>query len=316
MSQGSTTRSRRAGAAPAAPKGMAAPSAGTAGPPDAAAPGWVRPVAARTRPDRHFGGYYRSADPQVGGQALRGVPLTQAEDAAVAAVRMAYGIADAQIERGMRVARQLRGAAARQGSSPADALGATERLVEKAMLAVLEWMEGAATSPEHPVRRLAGAELRLLARLLGLAADAGGPLGGAAGPAPAAAAAASESQSARGAPPGPQASGGSTGHGQDMGGAGASTLRLINTAPTRSRRPVRVVGFDHEAGREPWQLEAVYFHRHEASADEPPLAARWAWDGTAATLTLEVGAATPRGRWVAGLYDAQDVQRGVIELQL
>lgn len=281
-----------AGPVPAAPTGSA--SAAPEGTPVGAvdAPGWSRPLAARTHPNRQAGGYYRTADRQVGGQALRGVPLTQAEDAAVAAVRMAYGIADAQIERGMRVARQLRGAAARQGSNPADALGATERLVEKAMLAALEWMEGAATSPEHPVRRLASAELRLLARLLGLAAGAGKPDGGSASPAPAAAS------------------------GPATGGPGASTLRIVNTAPPRSRRPVRLVAFDHEALGEPLQLNAVYFHRQEAAADEPPLAARWAWDGKAATLTLEVGGATPRGRWLAGLYDAQDAQRGVIELQL
>lgn len=287
MSQRSTSRSRRAVTAPGA-----APEAAN---PDAAAEGWVRPVAARTRPDRHFGGYYRTADRSLGGQAARGVPLAQAEDAAVAAVRMAYGIADAQIERGLRVARQLRGAAARQGSTPAEALGATERLAEKALLIAVEWMEGAATSRDHPVRRLAAAELRLLARLLGLPARARARPRDASGPAP---------------------TGGEAAPQQAPGAPAGAALRIVNTAPPRSRRPVRLVVFDHQAPREPMQLDAVYFHRQEASADEPPLAARWAWDGTAATLTLEVGGTTPRGRWLAGLYDAQDVQRGVIELQL
>ena len=45
---------------------------------------------------------------------IGGVPLTTAEDTVVAAVRLAYKVADAQIEHSMRLAQRLRTAGDRQ----------------------------------------------------------------------------------------------------------------------------------------------------------------------------------------------------------
>ena len=130
---------------------------------------WSRPDAPRrTGPKRGFGGYYRSADREVDGKLLRGVPLNTAEDAALAAVRMAYRIADSEIDRGLRIARDLRGAArAKEGIEPRDAVDASERLLSKALLAGLQWFESASGEEGHPLRRLAAAEYRMLRLIAG-----------------------------------------------------------------------------------------------------------------------------------------------------
>ena len=49
---------------------------------------WRRPTPTALGPDRSFGGYYRTADRQLKGKDLRGVPLQTTEDAVVAAVRL------------------------------------------------------------------------------------------------------------------------------------------------------------------------------------------------------------------------------------
>ncbi len=67
---------------------------------------WLRPQLERSKPIRTAGGFYRTAE--GGRPGLGGVPLTAAEDSVVAAVRMAYNVAEAQIERSARLARRLR----------------------------------------------------------------------------------------------------------------------------------------------------------------------------------------------------------------
>jgi hypothetical protein len=133
---------------------------------------WVRDEPAVLGPNRAFGGYYRSADRTVRGELLRGVPLQTAEDAVVAAVQMGYRVVDAQIDRGMRVARRLRGAAERQGvGDPGQVLDATEHLVSKALLAGLQWLEEASAEPGSPIKRLLSAEYRMIGSVLGLSGD-------------------------------------------------------------------------------------------------------------------------------------------------
>ena len=53
--------------------------------------GWKRPNVSRTGPVRSAGGFYRTSQ---SGRALGGVPLTTSEDAVVAAVRLAYDVAE------------------------------------------------------------------------------------------------------------------------------------------------------------------------------------------------------------------------------
>jgi hypothetical protein len=141
--------------------------------PRPAAPAWFkRPLLPRAEPLRDIGTLYRSAEGPAG-SALGGVPLASAEDAVVAAVRMGYRVAQAHVDRVGRLAERLNSAGERAvGTEPQrQALDATERLVGKALLSGLEWLEGAAAEPGSPWRRYANAQYRLLGALLGLQAD-------------------------------------------------------------------------------------------------------------------------------------------------
>ena len=287
MSHRFPTRSRRAGGACGA-KGMTAPSAGDSRAVGRCRPGWVRPVAARTRPDRHFGGYYRSADPQVVAR-----PARRAADPGCRGWPRCMGL---RHRRRRSNAGCASGAAARRrrapGQQPGRCAGAPPGGWSRRPLAVLEWMEGAAASPERSApagRRRA----RLLARLWGSRPTQAGPVGGAAGPAPsAAAAAAPENQSSRGALPGPQASGGS-----DRPWSGHGRSRCLDAAP-HQHRPAAAGG----------RCVVVSTTRPDASPGNSrrctsiatrlgrraTAGARAGLGPRAATLTLEVGAATPR----------------------
>ena len=133
---------------------------------------YSRPALQRTAPLRGAGQLYRSAEGP--GSALGGVPLSSAEDAVVAAVRMGYRVAQNQIDRAGHIGERLRRAGERAvGAEPeAQAVDATERLVNKAVLSGLEWLEGLAAEPGSPWRRYATAQYKLLGALLGLKADA------------------------------------------------------------------------------------------------------------------------------------------------
>jgi hypothetical protein len=130
---------------------------------------WSRPQPTAIGPDRSIGGYYRGSDLNVRGRDLRGVPLQTAEDAAVAAVRLGYRVVDAQIERGLDMARRLRGASKRAGAGDArDVLDSTERLLSRSVLLGLEWLETTVNQPGNPVRRLLTTQFRLMASLFGV----------------------------------------------------------------------------------------------------------------------------------------------------
>jgi len=272
---------------------------------------WTRPQPARQGPNRGAGGYYRSADRELDGKLLRGVPLHSAEDAAVAAVRMAYQIADGQIDRGLRIARSLRRAGRRAGVEPAAAVDATEHLLSKTLLAALQWLESAADTDEHPLRRLASAEYRWLGALLGL--HPGGHKSQAAArrerdgerdggsaqampPTPAATTAASPSQIAP-----------------------AVELAVINTAEPRMRRPVRAARLQLAAGRghAPVSPSALYFHHAEAGAADAALEGRLQWpESGAAGLEVQAVVGLRSGLWSAGVFDERGVQLGVVTLEL
>jgi hypothetical protein len=129
---------------------------------------WKRPEPSAPGPDRSFGGYYRTSDRTLNGKDFRGVPLQTTEDAVAAAVRIGYQVVDGQIERGLNMARRLRGAAARTGSTPATVLDDAERLISKGLLAGLEWLETSAAQPGGPLVRLVAAQSKLLNALLGV----------------------------------------------------------------------------------------------------------------------------------------------------
>ena len=129
---------------------------------------WSRPDPEVTGPTRKAGGFYRLAEDA---QAKRkSVPLTEAEDAIVAAVRMAYGVASAQVERSGRLAQRLREAGDRATGERSDrkAIDATEQLVFRAMMSALAWLEGLAAEGDSPLKRLVLAQYRILGSVLGI----------------------------------------------------------------------------------------------------------------------------------------------------
>ena len=102
------------------------------------APNAPRPIKAelsRTKPDRGGNGIYLNGGDRP--HSITGVPLSTAEATMVAAVRMAYDVADAQIAQGQRLARRL------QAKGGDEAIDAASRMVVKAAMAGLEWMETA-----------------------------------------------------------------------------------------------------------------------------------------------------------------------------
>ncbi|MDM0026343.1 hypothetical protein [Variovorax saccharolyticus] len=130
----------------------------------------VRPD--RTEPIRSMGGLYRTAHRQKGGKVFGGATIQTTEDAVVAAVRTGYRIADAQIERGAKIARELRGAAERAGAGDAsEMLESGEGLGRRALFLALEWVEALAAPPDSPIKRALSAQYRMLGATLGLDAE-------------------------------------------------------------------------------------------------------------------------------------------------
>lgn len=266
-------------------------------------PAWKRPVPTRVGPNRGFGGFYRSADREVNGKLFRGVPLQTAEDTVVAAVRMSYRIVDAQIERGMRIAGSLRDAAERTGSGdPKHMVDATERLLSRAMLVGLKWIEGAAAESENPVRRLFAAEYHMLGSLFGLASDSkkkDGARHDRSGAQPVAPSAPAEPLSA------------------------LPRVSIRNKAAAKQRRRVkRLVTWEMPSELlSAEQPDVLYFC--PAAAAESPVAgvdviSGKVWVDAQGQPVLQVDATIDKcaGVWCAGVYRDDDEQIGFVEVEL
>lgn len=129
---------------------------------------WARPQLERNGPKRTAGGFYRTAEGRQSG--LGGLPLNTAEDAVVAAVRLAYKVADAQVQRSARLAQRLRDAGDHAVGARSDrkAVDASEQLVFKAMMGALSWLEGVAAEGDTPLKRLITTQYKLVGSMLGV----------------------------------------------------------------------------------------------------------------------------------------------------
>lgn len=264
------------------------------------------------RPIRSPGGFYRTAENDA--RTLGGVPLTSVEDAATAAIRMAYKVAENQIDRSSRLARRLRDAGDRAVGAPSGrkALDATERLVFKSMMSGLGWLEGLAAESGSPLKRLASTEFRLLGQLLGLLAEDGPAAAGA--PSPSAASPASW-QPPRDAEP-TQGNGGRQGVPKPSRNA-AATLQIKHVGA--QKRAVRVVAF--ELAREPEterrSYDLVFYGATPAGGNR-------VLDGSvlvvpprrAARLEVRATGRTHAGRWLAAVCSADGMQIGIVEIEL
>lgn len=247
---------------------------------------WVRPFLERDAPQRSFGGVYRTAE---GGQAnLGGVPLTTAEDAVIAAVRLAYKVADAQITRSTRLMERLRRAGERElGQEPErKALDATEQLVFRAMMNGLGWLETAAGGNEadSPIKRLLSAQYRLLGSVLGI---------GQSRPEPDGAPAADISRPAESAAP----------------------SRLAIFLDGSEKRPVLVRRF--ELSKEGVvQAAQLTFYSNERNRSEPIVGELEVDGGGRPTLKITTPRRAPKGLWRAAICDHDNRQIGLVEIEL
>jgi hypothetical protein len=251
---------------------------------------WSRPDPDVTGPVRKAGGLYRVADdPRV---KRRSVPLTEAEDAVVAAVRMAYGVASAQVERSGRLAQRLREAGDRQTGERSDrkAIDATEQLVFRAVMAAVGWLEGLAAEKDSPMKRLVLAQYRILGSILRVdAAEAAQPTAEAAAPPEPAAA-------ARSAP---------TPRSTDM------TIVFRGGV----RRPVRNQSL-LMTGRGGREGEVVPYDVELFSGQPDPMGALLVFDERGhAAIHLTIAPGTQSGRWRGAVCDG-DVQIGIVEIEL
>jgi hypothetical protein len=256
-----------------------------------------RPVLKRSAPNRGAANFYRSAsdNPHV----IGGISLDNVEDAFTSAVRMAYRVAEAQIDRTARLGQRLRQAGDRAAGpgSERKALDATEQLIFRSMMAGLSWFEGLAADDANPIKRLAVAQYRVFGALLGLTPSAGPSV------TPSAQRAASEQL----APPARA----------DVSPARPSRLadtplRIKHKAKKEERRAVEVRSWALPEGIPPGDY-ALTFH---GIAPGTVIEAVLVVDEQTMTLVLESTRDSAAGVWKAAICDDEGLQLGHIEIAL
>lgn len=264
---------------------------------------WQRPLLDRDRPQRSAGGFYRTAE--TDDRRSGGTPLTGTDAAVIAAVRLAYRVADQQVDRSIQLAKRLRDAGDAEVGPDSDrhALDATERLVTKAMMSGLEWWETSVAQGRCPVKRLAAAEYQMIGTILGLGATAKAPGGGSSDPPAAGSPDPATSRAARPVEPSgdrPQAS-------------PVPPVVVVHHGAAAMRRAVLVAAYQCTAGAT-FSAVLVFFNadRHDA-------------DGWPAELTIDVEgqarlavkiASQPPGRWRAAICNGRSEQVGFIDIVL
>jgi len=260
-----------------------------------------RPSSGQTRPRREVGGLYRTADNERTG--LGGVSMASAEDAMVAAVRMAYDIADDQITRSKRLADRLKGAADRAtGNDPEgqksgqDAVDAAGRLVNNAMLSGMSWLEALMASDDGLAPRLAKAQLQAAKSVLfGRVGDA-------------VASAAERVDAPRSSPaPCPEPE--------------TPRVRIMLREPKGRRRAIRLVRWEVERLVSPNDLFFRFVGRTKSRVglveELEGLLAPGAQDDARPVLTMiSTPPTAPSGLWRAPVCDANGEQHGIIEIEI
>lgn len=256
---------------------------------------WARAAPGRPRPDRRVGGFYRASGERG---RLGGIPVKNVEDAVVAAVRMGYKVADAQIDRSNRLARRLRDAGEQAAGPDVErkSLDAAERLVFRSMMSGLSWLEALSAKEGSPIMNLLEAEYRLLGRMLGLGNGGSKPR------APGAASADASQPEAAAAPV--------VGFGAVKEQAPVLQVQLA----ARNSRPVLVRRFDVTAdGRLPSRL-AITFYLEDGSGKSFGATLESPKKGP---QTLKIAPpAKGRGVWRAAVCDDKRLQLGLIEIEI
>lgn len=268
-----------------------APSNGRAQP----ATPYSRPPLGTQRPDRRPGGFYRTAHEKD--SALGGVPLRNVEDTVVAAVRLGYKVASAQVDRSARWAQRLRAASDKAAGPDSDAQGldAAERLIFKSMMTGLSWLESAAADADSPIKRFAMAEYRLLGSMLGLVDPRPGP--GAAG---------------AGAGDGKANEAASSPAAATQRSAQDTTAALRIQHKGAEQRPVRLARWETSSPIEPGEHSLRFYSSAEAAAKAIGGFLRHRGCGDT-TLELEINGPVAGGTWCAALCIG-GFQVGIVEI--
>jgi hypothetical protein len=261
-----------------------------------------RPSLPRTKPQRGPGGAFRTNDNLKTG--LGGVPLTTVEDATVAAVRMAYDIASAQIDRSKRLADRLKGAADRGlGNDPTagqksaeDAVDGASRLVNNAMLSGMALVEALMAGDNGLAPRLAAAQLKAVKEVLFNVRDTRDD------------SRTQTRQSTRPEAAAPPAEGSRS--------VSAPVVRIMLRDKPDARRAVTILRWDVNG-----PVDAKLVFRPVDGAARGRLYAglerAMAPDHGRATLVMDpMDAAVPAGRWRAAVCSEDGEQHGIVEIEI
>lgn len=256
---------------------------------------WARAEPGATRPNRRLGGFYRASGERG---RLGGVPVKNVEDAVVAAVRMGYKVADAQIDRSNRLARRLREAGEQTAGTDVErkSLDAAERLVFRSMMSGLSWLEALSAKQGSPLKNLVDVEYRLLGRMLGLRQADGE--------------AAAKDIGSTGSSPAESGPAPVVGYGVSK--RKSPTLQIVLTA--KKSRPVRVREFDvTAAGRLSSPLTITFYPESE---DGKPFDATLESPRKGAQTLRITPPAKGRGVWCGAICDDKGLQLGLIEIEI
>jgi hypothetical protein len=256
---------------------------------------WARPQLERTGPNRSVGGFYRTAEGRQTG--LGGVPLNTAEEAVVAAVRLAYKVADTQVERSTRLAERLRNAGDRAVGARSDrkAVDASEQLVFKAMMGALSWLEGLAAEGDAPLKRLITSQYKLMGSMLGVTPP---DTSHGAGMPPEAARHAMAAEPAA----------------KEADESYISLRRVRIFLEGEIKRPVSLRRCEVTSA-DPLEAE-VWFYNVERSYSAPLEAVFVIADDGKAKLTMKMNRRAPSGRWKAAVCGEGGEQIGLLEIEL
>jgi len=241
---------------------------------------WSRPPVERDGPVRATGTLFQSVDPSQGG-------ASTTEDAVVAAVRMAYKIAQTNVARSARLSQRLRRAGDRAvgAQSPRKAADATQDLVTDTMMTALGWVE-AFLADDSRLKRVSTAQYRLIGSLLGLVPDRDPTVDSAVQGAPAAT--------------------------DPVKAPDARNAKIV----LRERgRPVRVRKLEFVT-REPIQQTSIYFYSVSDIGSDPIEAALVRNGSGEVLLTLSTASVNTLGCWRAAVCSETGEQLGVIEIEL
>lgn len=239
-------------------------------------------LASATGPLRHTSGLFRGADgssPAASGVVSR----TATEDAVVAAVRMAYKVADAQVQRSASLAGRLRrvGDAAPEGVR-AHAADAFDHLTFRSVMDKVGWLEGLATEADGPLQRLIAAKRELIGALLSAA------------------------------PPAGQDPAATTEKRREAGATAAPAARIFLKG--EERRAVSLTRLEIARGAHV-EVPLAFYPVEAAAGGRLEGAFSRTADG-AATLIVATRLSAPAGRWRAAVCKEDGEQVGLIEIEL